>query len=262
MSSYQDWILSREGHIANLTLNRPRVKNSMTDTTLSELRAISDVLAGDRDTWVVILRGQGRHFSAGVDLGLIQSFLDQSEEDGRTGLAQMQQCLDVFEALPKPTIACLQGFVIGGGLVLALCCDFRVASASTIFSLPEIKLGIPVLLGTQRLSRIAGIAVAKEMILLGERFGADHALAEGLVHRIVPDEELDTAVAALAEKFLALPPRTVSVAKRLIMEGYSIPFAQSQALELEAHAHLRSSPDVREAIASYLAKRPPTFTGE
>jgi enoyl-CoA hydratase/carnithine racemase len=159
------------------------------------------------------------------------------------------------------TVAKLKGFCIGGGLLLALCCDFRIASERTVFSFPEVKLGIAVLMGTQRVTRVAGIAAAKEMILLGERFGARKAEAHGLVHKVVPPRDLDDAVTALAGKFRSLPPRTVGIAKRIIQDGYSLSLRASQELEIDAQAELLASHDIREALASYREKRRPAFTG-
>jgi enoyl-CoA hydratase/carnithine racemase len=197
-----------------------------------------------------------------MDLATIQERLDQPERANREFLRGLQQCLDDFEALEKPTIAKIQGFCLGGGLILALCCDFRIASQRTVFSLPEVKLGMGVLMGTQRVTRVAGVAATKEMILLGKRFNADDALAYGLVHQVVPPDELDAAVAGLAAKFQTLPPRTVGIAKRIINEGYHLSLRESQDLEIEAQAELLDSPDMREALRSYVDKRQPRFTGE
>jgi enoyl-CoA hydratase/carnithine racemase len=261
MVEYQEWLLTEDRHVATLTLNRPQAMNSLTVEALHELRHITGVLAERSDIWAVILQGQGKHFSSGVDLGVIQATLNQSEQTNREGLLDLQECLDAFEALEKPTIAKLHGFVIGGGLILALCCDFRFAGRRTYFSLPEVKLGIPVLMGTQRIVRAVGVPAAKEMILLGERFDAQRALAYGLVHRVVSDDALDAAVRKLADRFLALPPRTISLDKRLIDQGSQLTLRQSQDMEIEAQTELRDSPDLLEAMDSYLQKRRPRFSG-
>jgi enoyl-CoA hydratase/carnithine racemase len=262
MSEYHHWHLIEEAHIATLTLNRPHSMNSLTAATLLELRDIAAYLRATRDVWAVIVQSMGKHFSAGMDLATIQERLDQPERANREFLRGLQQCLDDFEALEKPTIAKIQGFCLGGGLILALCCDFRIASQRTVFSLPEVKLGMGVLMGTQRVTRVAGVAATKEMILLGKRFNADDALAYGLVHQVVPPDELDAAVAGLAAKFQTLPPRTVGIAKRIINEGYHLSLRESQDLEIEAQAELLDSPDMREALRSYVDKRQPRFTGE
>jgi enoyl-CoA hydratase/carnithine racemase len=197
-----------------------------------------------------------------MDVNVIKGRIDQPEEANREYLLSLQRCLEDFEALEKPTIAKLHGFCMGGGLILALCCDFRIASQRTIFSLPEVKLGIPILWGTQRLTRVAGVAATKEMVFLGRRFKARAAQAYGLLHQVVPPDELDKAVAALAAKFQRLPPRTVGVAKRIINVGYNLPMRHSQNLEIDALAELLGGPDLREAIESYSEKRRPQFTGE
>ena len=262
MSTYRHWLLSEEAHVATLTLNRPEAMNSLTSEMLYELRDISAYLRTRSDVWVVIVQAQGKHFSAGMDVHMIQERLGQSEQANRELLMELQQCLDDFEALEKPTIAKLQGFCIGGGLILALCCDFRIASQRTIFSLPEVKLGLAVLMGTQRVTRVAGVAATKEIILLGKRFNARQAQAYGLVNQVVPPDELDAAVAALADRFQELPPRTVGIAKRIIDTGYNLSMRESQDLEIDAQSELLGSPDVQEAMESYLEKRRPQFRGE
>jgi enoyl-CoA hydratase len=262
MSEYQNWLLTEEAHIATLTLNRPHAMNNLTSETLYELRDITGHLRTAKDVWVVIVQGQGDHFSTGMDLSVIKGKIEESEQVHRDYLARHQRCLDAFEALEKPTIAKVRGFCIGGGLILALCCDFRIASQRTVFSLPEVKLGVPIIMGTQRLTRVAGIAATKEMILLGKRFTAKAAQAYGLIHKAVPPDKLETTVAALAAKFLRLPPRTVGLAKRIINLGCDLSLRDSQDLEIDALAELKDSPDVREALKSYSEKRRPQFTGE
>ena len=262
MNQYNHWILEENLPIATLTLNRPDTMNNMTMETLFELRDVSNYLGGRSDIWVVIVQGQGEHFSSGVDPRVITERLEGSTEELRNLVHDQQRCLDAFAALEKVTIARLHGFCIGGGLLLAASCDFRIASKRTIFSLPEVRLGIPILWGTHRISRLVGAAGAKEMIMLGKRYRAHEALKMGMVHQVVPTDELDRHVKALAERFLRLPPRTVGIAKRLIDTGFNLSMEESQALELDALEELLDSPDLHEAIMSYTEKRRPVFTGE
>jgi enoyl-CoA hydratase/carnithine racemase len=262
MPPYQNWLLTTQAHVATLTLNRPDTLNDLSLETLYELRDASAYLSTRQDVWVVILQGQGKHFCTGLDAGVFERGIERPEQINREFLLRQQQCVDAFEALEKPTIAKLRGFCIGGGLILALCCDFCVASQRTVFSLPEIKLGLPVLWGTQRLSRVAGIAATKEMVLLGRRFRAKAARAYGLVHQVVPPDELDQAVATLAAKFQSLPPRSVGAAKRIINQGHDLSLRGSQDLEIDALLELKDSPDLREAIESYVEKRRPQFVGK
>ena len=262
MSGYQHWLLTEQAHIATLTLNRPEAQNSLTPGTLYELRDVTAYLRSRRDVWAVIVQGAGRHFSTGVDIDTIRGRLTRPEQANREFLLGLQLCLDEFEALEKPTIAKVHGFCLGGGLILALCCDFRVASQRTVFGLPEVRLGIAVIMGTQRVTRVAGVAATKEMILLGRRFNARAARAYGLVQQVVPPDELDATVAALADGFLLLPPRTVGIAKRIIDAGHNISMRDSQDLEIDAQVEVLDGPDVREAMESFLEQRRPDFVGK
>lgn len=261
MSEYTHWEVCLEGHIATLTLNRPGAMNSLTAGTLYELRNITAGLLDEHNIWVVILQGAGKHFSAGMDINMIQGRLDQSEADNRAFLLGLQSCLDDFEALEKPTIAKLKGFCIGGGLILALCCDFRIASQRTIFALPEVRLGLAIM-GTRRVIQVVGVAATKEIVLLGGRFKAKDALDYGLVNHVVPPGELDAAVETLAERFLALPPRTVGISKRIINQGQDLSLQDGQDLEIDAQMEMLNDPDAHEAMHSYIEKRQPRFTGE
>ena len=262
MTEYKHWLLSSQDHIATLNLNRPENSNSLLLETFQELGEITNRLLVDKDIWVVIVEGKGKHFSIGVDLAVIHSIIDYPEGQFRENLLAMQQHLDAFEALEKPTIAKLHGFCMGGGLILALCCDFRIASNRTVLGLPEVKRGVAVIAGTQRVTRVVGVAAAKEMILLCRNLNASTAKEYGLVHKVVEPEELDKEAMSLAEKFLPLPPRTVGGAKRIINEGASLTLRASQDLEIDVQAELIDSPDFKEAISSFLEDRPPSFVGE
>jgi enoyl-CoA hydratase/carnithine racemase len=262
MSEHEHWLIGQQDHIVTLTLNRPEAQNSLVEQTFFELRDITAHLRANKDAWVVIVQGAGKHFSAGMDLDLILGRLDQPDATNIEFLTGLQRCLDDFEALEKPTIAKLTGFCIGGGLLLALCCDFRVASQRTVFHLPEVRLGLGVIMGTQRLTRVVGVPAAKEMTLLGKRLRANDALTIGLVNDVVPPGELDAAVAALAERFLTLPPRTVGLAKRFIDGAHHLSIQESQRMEIDAQVKIMDSPDLREAIQSFVEQRSPRFTGE
>jgi enoyl-CoA hydratase/carnithine racemase len=262
MVEYQHWILRSQDHIATLSLNRAEESNSLMLKTFQELGEIANRLQDDKDIWVVIIEGMGKHFSIGVDLSVIHSILDYPEDAFRENLLVMQQHLDAFEALEKPTIAKLHGFCLGGGLILALCCDFRIASERTILGFPEVKRGIAVIMGTQRVTRVVGMAATKEMILLCRNLNASTAKEYGLVHKVVAPEDLDQAAMSLAKKFLQLPPRTVGGAKRIINEGSNLNLRASQDLEIDVQAELIDSPDFKEAISSFLENRPPIFVGE
>jgi len=262
MPKYQDWLFSYKDHIATLTLNRPDHSNSFTPETFQELRDITDYIRDNKDIWVVIVEAMGKHFSTGMDVAVIGSAINVPEVQFRESLLGMQRNLDAFEALRKPTIAKLHGFCLGGGLILALCCDFRIASQRTVLGFPEVKRGVPVIMGTQRVTRVVGVAVTKELILQAKNVNAQDAKEYGLVHEVVPPDELDDAVANLAHKFLSIPIKTVGAAKHIIDAGYHISLRDSQDLEINVQVELLDSPDLKEAIDSFFEKRSPSFIGE
>ena len=262
MTDYKNWILEIDRPIATLTLNRAEQMNSLTSDTLHELRDIAKSLHNNQDVWVIILQGAGEHFSVGVDVNQIQMMVGQDETAYQENLRDLQDCLDTFEALPQPIIAKLKGHCIGGGLLLACCCDFRVADDTVRFHLPEVQLGIAVIMGTQRLTRIAGIPNTKEMVMLAERFNAEKAKSYGLLHNLIDPEELDEVAEDLAIRFTKLPPRTVSIAKQIIDQGATMPLRESQDLEADLQASLLNSPDFKEGVDAFFEKRSAQFIGE
>jgi len=260
-NTYQHWLLEIKEHIAHLTLNRPEKKNRFDNTTLMELGEITRVLSSDPSVWVVVVQGAGDCFSAGVDVSLIGGMVGQEEKAYRENLRTAQSFLDAFEALEKPTIAALHGVVIGGGMILALCCDFRLAADNVKFELPEVKRSIGVIMGTQRITNTIGLAHTKEMVMLGTPVGAERALQIGLVNRVVPLEQLRDETSSFAQQFLELPPLAVGLCKKIINEGQFLP-RSGQDLEIEAQRALLGTQDFKEAIASFFEKRKPVFRGE
>ena len=260
LPSLKHWQLDIRSKCAYLTLNRPEFKNRLDATTLSELKKVTYYLAEDQDVWYVILGANGDCFSAGVDVSLIGGMIDQEEGAYQSNLRELQSALDVFESLEKPTIAALHGPIIGGGVILALCCDFRIAAENSFFCLPEVKRSIAVLMGTQRISRVIGIANTKELVMLGNSIYADRALTLGLVNEVVPYDQLSNRVEEFSSQFLDLPPLAVGVCKKIIQEGYDLD-RRGQDLEIEAQKSILSSDDFKEAIYSFFEKRKPNYRG-
>ena len=258
--TYQHWILEIEAHIAYLTLNRPSKKNRIDTTTLRELGEITEYLSGAPNVWVVVVQGAGDCFSAGVDVSLIGNMVGQEEAAYRENLRHAQSFFDTFEALEKPTIAALHGAVIGGGMILALCCDFRIAAENVVFELPEVKRSIGVIMGTQRITNTIGIANTKDMVMLGTPVAAERALQIGLVNKIVALDQLSDQAQAFAQQFLDLPPLAVGLCKKIINEGQFLERA-GQDLEIEAQLGLLGTDDFKEAISSFFEKRKPVYKG-
>jgi enoyl-CoA hydratase/carnithine racemase len=262
MQEYQCWQLELKDKVGTLTINRPEQSNSFLPESFYELGEISQRLTADENIRVIILQGSGDHFSIGMDVGVIKQMIGLDQALYRKTLREMQECLDAFEALEKPTIAKIKGFCLGGGMVLALCCDFRVASQRTVFGFPEVKRGIPVIMGTHRVTRIIGPSATKELLFFGRNLRSHTAEAYGFVHKVVESEKLDQTVASLAEKCTKLPTRTIGAIKRIINEGYHLSLRDSQNLEIEAQAELLDSPDFKEAVTSFLEDRSPQFIGK
>jgi enoyl-CoA hydratase/carnithine racemase len=200
-----------EGAACVLTLNRPRKLNALSSALEREL---GEALTGGevRGSRCVVVVGAGRAFSAGADIG------ELSRDDPEAIAAYYRETGDVYErlaALPQPTLAAVHGYCLGGGLELALACDFRIVEENAVFGLPEVALGIlPSSGGTHRLVRLVGPARAKELMLLRERFGAREALAWGLVTEVVPDGTALARGLELAAALAELPPLAVSVVKQ------------------------------------------------
>lgn len=259
-NAYQHWLLEVKGNIGYLTFNRPDKKNRIDETTLAELGVISEVISNDSDIWVVVVQANGDCFSAGVDISLIGTMVGQDLVTYRKNLKKSQSFFDVFEAIEKPVVAALHGHVIGGGVILALCCDFRIAADNTIFGLPEVKRSIGVIMGTQRITRTIGVAHTKELAMLGKPIDAERAYQMGLVNEVVPLDQLQNRTIEFAEQFLELPPLAVGLGKKIINEGQFLERA-GQDLEIEAQAALLQTHDFKEAINSFFEKRKPNFKG-
>jgi enoyl-CoA hydratase len=260
MGQYLDLETDERG-VSTITLHHGKV-NALSTALLAELgRAAATVDAnGSR---CVIITGGSRLFAAGAD---ITEFAEGSDTDAfriapaervaEVGSAFLD-ALGAVEAIAVPTIASVSGVALGGGCELALACDIRVASDAARFGQPEILLGIiPGGGGTQRLARLVGPAVAKEMILSGRTVGADEALRIGLVNTVVPADELDAAVDTMAAGFAAGPPAAIRIAKSVIDRGLDTDLARGLALEADAFVEVFATPDASVGVASFLTDGP------
>ncbi|MDW8062699.1 MAG: 3-hydroxyacyl-CoA dehydrogenase/enoyl-CoA hydratase family protein [Candidatus Caldarchaeum sp.] len=260
--SYSEIIFERRPPIARIVLNRPHRLNTITPKMIQELTDVLMKVWNDGEIRVVVIRGAGeRAFSAGAD---VTAFTEvKTKADAERFLRDFQEVMNIIEAMPKPVIAGIDGFALGGGCELIQSCDIRIATDRSEFGQPEINLGlIPGAGGTQRLPRLVGIAKALELELLGTRITAEEAFRIGLVNKVVKPEKLEEELAAIAEKLAAQPPLAVRAVKQLILMAREAPMSKGLAAERMFFADLIFTKDFMEGISAFFAKRKPEFKGE
>lgn len=257
---YQNLIYKTEGAIATIQLNRSQKKNSLNTALRQEMEKVLREIADNVSLRTVIITGSEEIFCAGADIGEIQEAA--SAESTYKHAREFQLLFDQIESLPQPVIAAVSGYALGGGCELAMACDFRFASETAKFGLPEVKIGaFPGGGGTQRLPRLIGAAKAKEMIFTGDPINAEDALSLGLVMKVVPKEKLLEEATSFAAKLAALPRLALEASKRLINRGVEMDLASALELEARSLAALATSHDVREGTLAFLEKRKPNFIG-
>lgn len=258
----QHWLYRVENKVATVSLNRTAHGNNINLDCLAELKQISEQIQGDPDIHAVVLSAEGKHFSIGMDVAVIQQMAGQSFENYAENLNAGQRAIDAFEAIQKPIIAKIKGFCIGAGVILSACADFRISSDRAIFSLPEVQRSIGVIMGLHRVTRLIGVAHTKRMAMLGEKFSASEMAALGFLTKVCPGEKIDAEVDILLKKILALPAQAVSLNKQITDFSYAEFLRQSQKFELERQFHLNGTADFKEAMLSFFEKRPPRYTGK
>jgi enoyl-CoA hydratase len=252
--------LSREDGVAVLTVNRPDALNAFDVGTLTELRDHLRQLAEDSEVRVVVLTGAGdRAFAAGADIKYMSGLdVDHAKEWGELG----HEVGHLLETMPKPTIAAINGFALGGGCELALACDFRYASSRAKLGQPEVTLGIiPGWGGTQRLARAVGIGLAKELILTGRVIDADEALRIELVNAVYEPDELMQKTLEVAHGLASKAPLALAAAKEAINRALAGDHADNLEREADYFGELFSSEDAKEGMTAFVEKREPRFTG-
>jgi methylglutaconyl-CoA hydratase len=249
-----------EGGAVWVTLNRPDARNALSKAVNLELARLARELSDDPDVRAVVLTGAGdAAFCAGADL---KERKGVPAAQAKPYIDAISGGIDAWAHITKPTICALNGSAYGGGLELALACDFRIAVTTAEVGLTEVKLGImPGAGGTQRLPRLIGAAAAKEMILLGRRIGAERALAIGLVSAVVAPGDLRTAVDAMLGELAGCAPRSVAMAKAAIDRGIDVGIDEGLRIERQCYDVTLFSEDRDEGLRAFAEKRPPRFTG-
>ncbi len=252
-------LMEREGRVAILTVNRPDKLNALNDQVREDMLIALAEIEDDDSVGVVVITGAGeKSFIAGAD---ISEFAGRSPFDQRHAM-RSPRIFDIMSSFPKPVIAMINGFCLGGGCELALSCDIRVASEKARFGQPEIKLGlIPGGGGTQRLPRLVGTGHALRLILTGDMIGAAEAQSIGLVEMVVPHEELRAKTLELAQKMAAMSPLTVKVAKEAVRASEKMSLEEGIVYERDLFCLCFSTEDKQEGVDAFLAKRQAQWKG-
>jgi enoyl-CoA hydratase/carnithine racemase len=273
--------LERDGHVGWLRLNRPEKLNSFTVEMWRELGELGERLRDDPELRVLVIIGEGRAFSSGIDTSVFGGDAlggDDTSGDGGLGagpdagarhddpvvdaIMKTQDSFTWLAESPFATVAAVRGYAFGAGLQLALACDIRVMARGTKLGLLEFEYGIiPDLGGTQRLPRIVGAGKAKELIFRAARVDADEAFRIGLVEQLVDDAELEVAASELAAAIAARPPLAVRAAKRAVNAAIDSGIRDGLRIEAEGQATCIRSDDMKEAIAAFVEQRPPEYHG-
>ena len=257
--TYQNIIFEVEENIGMITFNRPKALNALNNELLEEFSTALDLIAKDENIKVLILTGAGdKAFVAGADIRELATF---NPLQAKLFAGKGQRVLSRLQELAVPVIAAVNGFALGGGFEMALASDFIYAANTARFGLPEINLGlIPGFGGTQRLARLIGKNMAKEMIFTGMMLSADQAAEKGIVNKVCPPAELMSAVRTTASGMAAKGRVALRAAKETINKGFETDLVTGNAIECDAFALCMASPDAKEGTNAFLEKRKSEFT--
>ncbi|WFE24290.1 enoyl-CoA hydratase-related protein [Solwaraspora sp. WMMD937] len=247
-----------EQGVATIRLARPPM-NALNAAVQEELRDAARTVADDERVRAVVVYGGEKVFAAGAD---IKEMADMSYVDMAARAAQLSSAFDAVARIPKPVVAAITGYALGGGCELALACDWRVVAEDAKLGQPEIKLGvIPGAGGTQRLARLVGPARAKDIVLTGRMVDAAEAERIGLADRVVPADQVYAVALDMVRPFVTGPAQAVKAAKLAIDGGLEMDLASGLAWESQLFAGLFATDDRTEGMAAFVAKRKPDFTG-
>lgn len=257
VSGYQELLITRQGNVALVTINREKAMNALNTAVLSELTAAAKELAADDEVRVIVITGAGRAFVAGAD---IKEMKDMDLISFRKFVALGQNAMYTLETIEKPVIAAINGFALGGGCELALACDFRLCSDKAKFGFPEVGLGIfPGFGGTQRAPRFIGKGMAAELIYTGAMIDAAEALRIGLVNHVYPAESMMESAMNMATLIAKQGPIAVYRAKTAVKMAGDTTMEAGMSFEREAMALTFATDDRLEGMTAFVEKRKPDF---
>ncbi len=256
---YKTIIVSREGQIARVVLNRPKIHNAFDSTMIRELDDAFEKIQKETTVRVVILTGKGKSFCAGADINWLREIIDYSFEQNLKESLELAELIHKIYMLPKPSIAMVNGTAIGGGNGFLSACDIAVASKEAIFGLSEVKIGlVPAAISPYVIRRI-GESKAREFFLTGRRISAGEALEIGLINDVVPDEKLEGKVKEIAELLLSSGPEAIASCKKLIQNVPKMSFEDAKEYTARMIANLRISEEGQEGMKAFLEKRKPAW---
>lgn len=257
--SYETLTYDVTDRIATITVNRPDKLNALNARVITELGLAIDAARASTDVGAIILTGAGRAFIAGADISeLEQHNAMRMKEVSQTGSEVFRR----FETSPKPTVAAVNGFCLGGGCEIAMACHMRIASESAKFGQPETKLGLlPGYGGTQRLPRLVGKGRALQLLMTSEIIDAQEAYRIGLANKVVPSDQLIETTRSMLKTIMANGPLAVAACIESVNNGYDLPLEQAMTLEAAMFGLLAATDDKREGTRAFLEKRPANFTG-
>jgi methylglutaconyl-CoA hydratase len=257
--SYEFLTTRREGAVEYVTLNRPDVRNAFNEHVIAELTRWSEATTADKTVRCAVLSGAGKVFCAGADLTWMSKMVSYTREENVRDAQAMAQMFSRLDTLPVPLIGRVHGAALGGGCGLASVCDIVVADEGAMFGFTEVKLGIlPAVISPYALAKI-GRSAARELFLTGMRFGAQRAKDAGLVHAVVPMDQLDSKVQEYVKEVLSAGPDGIAAAKALIPKVWSRLAADAAGITTDAIASARVSPEGQEGMKAFLEKRKPTW---
>lgn len=257
----ENHLVTIENGVATVTLNRPELHNAFDDALIAGLTATFERLGADRAVRVVVLRGAGKSFCAGGDLGWMRRMAGYSEAENIADATRLATMLRALDQLPRPTIAAVHGACFAGGMGLVACADIAIAADDAVFCLSEVRLGLVPATISPYVVRAMGARAARRYFLTAERFRAAEALRLGFVHEVVPAVELDAAVARLVATLMESATGAQARSKELIAQVAGHPISDALiGLTARVIAEARASEEAREGLAAFFEKRKPRWS--
>ncbi|HUP26835.1 MAG TPA: enoyl-CoA hydratase-related protein [Chloroflexia bacterium] len=257
--NYKHLIVTTEGKVLRVALNRPEVHNAFNQELIEEITAVFTGIAKGTEPEVraVVLSGEGKSFCAGADVNWMKASLEFSDDENKADATRLAKMLEAVESCPCPVVAAVHGSALGGGAGLIAACDIVIAAQGTRFAFSEAKLGIAPAVISPFVVRKIGVGHARALFLTAERFDSDRALQIGLVHRVVGADELDSEVQREIGEILTASPAAIPVIKSLLATLPLCSAEDARTVTVETIARLRTSPEGQEGLRAFLEKRKP-----